>query len=73
MVILMKKNENIVNLEVVPENIDLLVDSLFEQFDSKNLGVFISLLSNKYINEHKISKDEFMKSLSNSIDKLNNN
>ena len=69
----MKKNENIVNLEVVSENIDLLVDSLFEQFDSKNLGVFISLLSNKYINEHKISKDEFMKSLSNSIDKLNNN
>ncbi len=38
--------------------------------DSQELGVFISLLANEYIKNHNITKNEFINSLSNSIDKL---
>lgn len=64
----MKKVEKSISYE----NAENLIDSLLE-LPSAELGVFISLLSNKYILNHKITKEEFIKSLSNSLDKLNNN
>lgn len=48
-----------------------LIEELLK-LDSKELGIFISLLSNEYIKNHKITKEEFITSLSNSIDKLSN-
>lgn len=39
-------------------------------YDSTNLGIFISKLSYVYIKTHKMTKEQFIKSLSNSIEKL---
>ena len=52
------------------EKAEILIDSLLE-LSSIELGIFISLLSNRYISEYEITKEEFMQSLSNSLDKLN--
>lgn len=57
-------------LEVKSENMEELAYSLLQNFDAKELGVFISLLSQLYIENHDITKDEFMKSLSKSLDML---
>ena len=51
------------------EEADKLIDSLLT-INSEELGVLISLLSFKYMKEYKISKESFIKSLSNCIDKL---
>ena len=47
--------------------IDLLMT-----LDSKELGIFISMLSHKYIESHVITKEQFIQSLSNSLDKIEN-
>jgi len=47
--------------------IDLLMT-----LDSKEWGIFISMLSQRYIKSHIMTKEQFMISLSNSIDKLEN-
>lgn len=57
-------------LEPSPENIDGLSSTLIDDWDAQNLGVFISLISYKYIQHYDITKREFLDSLSKSIDKL---
>lgn len=56
---------------MTPDEAQNLIDSLLE-LSSIELGIFISLLSNKYISTYQITKDKFIQSLSNSLDKLNN-
>ncbi len=53
-----------------------MIEVLVKEVDPKEVGIFISLLSKRYIQETGITKEQFMTSLSNSIDKLeeeNNN
>lgn len=52
------------------ESVEFLTDSLIEQLDAKELGIFISLLSHKYMINYDITKEQFMSSLNNSIDIL---
>lgn len=49
-----------------------VIAKLVKQGNPKEIGIFISLLSHRYIQEMGISKEQFMTSLSNSIDKLEN-
>lgn len=63
------KTKNI-SLDPTYENIDFLTNYLNQEWDINNIGVFISLLSYKYINNYEINKNDFLKKLSESIDKL---
>lgn len=54
---------------VTPEQAYQMIDLLMT-LDSKELGIFMSMLSHRYIKEHNITKEQFMTSLSNSIDNL---
>ena len=55
-----------------PDEAEKVIDKLVKQGNQKEVGIFISLLSHKYMKEIGISKEQFMTSLSNSIDKLEN-
>lgn len=47
-----------------------MIEVLVKEVDPKEVGIFISLLSHRYIQEQGITKEQFMTSLSNSIDEL---
>ena len=55
-----------------PDFANQVMDSLLECYDPKETGILISLLSHKYMKMCNISKEQFMTSLNNSIDKLEN-
>ena len=55
---------------MAPEQAEKLIEKLLK-YDSRELGIFISMLSKAYIDGHQITKEQFIASLSNSIDKLN--
>lgn len=61
-----KKRKNTIN----PDEANKVIENLVTQVDSKELGVFISLLSHRYMQETGITKEQFITSLSNSIDLL---
>ncbi|MBR3002166.1 MAG: hypothetical protein IKF38_01145 [Clostridia bacterium] len=63
----MAKNNHITVVEA-NEMINKLISS-----SSKEASVFISLLSEKYIEKYKIPKEKFIKMLSENLDKLDNN
>lgn len=46
------------------------INKLFKENDSAELGIFISLLSYHYIQCFDLTKEEFLKSLKNSLNKL---
>lgn len=46
------------------------IEALVTKGDSVEVGIYISLLSHRYMKEMNISKEQFLTSLSNSIDKL---
>ncbi len=46
------------------------IEKLVKQGNSTEVGIFISLLSHRYMKELGITKEQFMTSLSNSIDKI---
>lgn len=56
---------------ITPEQAENMIDLLMT-LDSKELGIFISMLSHRYIQGHTMTKEQFMKSLSNSLDKIEN-
>lgn len=61
------QNEKSITSEQAKKMIDLLMT-----LDSRELGIFISMLSHRYIENHSITKEQFIKSLSNSLDNLEN-
>lgn len=56
---------------ITPEQAKKMIDLLMT-LDSRELGIFISMLSHRYIENHSITKEQFIKSLSNSLDNLEN-
>lgn len=58
------------NLTINPEEADKVIEKLVKQTQPIELGIFISLLSHRYMQEVGITKEQFMTSLSNSIDKI---
>lgn len=58
------------NLTINPEEADKVIEKLVKQTQPTELGIFISLLSHRYMQEVGITKEQFMTSLSNSIDKI---
>ena len=63
----MAKNNNHITITAANEMINKLIGS-----SKKEAEVFISLLSEKYIQEYGIPKDKFIQALSNNLDKLEN-
>lgn len=53
-----------------PNEVDNVINKLLASYNSKETGIFISLLSHKYMEKYDVSKTDFIKSLSNSIDML---
>ena len=51
---------------------DKVIEQLTKNGDITEVGIFISLLSHRYMKERGMTKEQFMTSLSNSIDKLEN-
>lgn len=58
------------NYIVNPEEAHKVIEKLVKQGNQKEIGIFISLLSHRYIQEIGITKEQFITSLSNSIDEL---
>lgn len=58
------------NFVIHPEEAKKTIDKLIANGDPKEIGIFISLLSHRYIQDSGITKEQFITSLSNSIDKL---
>ena len=58
------------NFNIKPDEAYKVIDTLVEKGNPKEVGIFISLLSHRYIQEMGITKEQFMTSLSNSLDKL---
>lgn len=58
------------NLTINPEEADKVIEKLVKQTQPTELGIFISSLSHRYMQEVGITKEQFMTSLSNSIDKI---
>ena len=58
------------NLTINSEEADKVIEKLVKQTQQTELGIFISLLSHRYMQEVGITKEQFMTSLSNSIDKI---
>lgn len=56
-----------------PDEADKVIEKIVKQVKPNEVGVFISLLSHRYIQEIGITKEQFMTSLSNSIDELEKN
>ena len=48
------------------------IEKIVSEGNPKEVGIFISLLSHRYMQEVGISKEQFITSLSNSIDELEN-
>ena len=57
------------NFVIHPEEAKKTIDKLIANGDPKEIGIFISLLSHRYIQDSGITKEQFITSLSNSIDK----
>ena len=55
-----------------PDEAEKVIEKLVKQGNPKEVGIFISLLSHRYMQTMGIAKEQFMTSLSNSIDKLEN-
>ena len=47
-----------------------LVFDIIDNNDAKNTGIFISLLANEFINKYGITREEFLTSLVNSLNIL---
>ena len=47
-----------------------VIDDLIESFGADEMGIFISLLSNKYIKYHDMPEKDFIKHLKNSLKML---
>lgn len=60
------------NFIINPDEAEKVIEKLVKQGHPTEVGIFISLLSHRYMQEMGISKEQFMTSLSNSIDKLEN-
>ena len=58
------------NFVIHPEEAKKTIEKLIKNGDPKEVGVFISLLSHRYIQDRGITKEQFMTSLSNSLDEL---
>ena len=58
------------NLTINSEEADKVIEKLVKQTQPTELGIFISLLSHRYMQEVGITKEQSMTSLSNSIDKI---
>lgn len=58
------------NFIINPDEANKVIEKIVKQGNPKEVGIFISLLSHRYMQEMGISKKQFMTSLSNSIDKL---
>lgn len=58
------------NLNINPAEADKVIEKLVKQTNPKELGIFISLLSHRYMQEVGITKEQFITSLSNSIDQI---
>ncbi|MGM9970186.1 MAG: hypothetical protein ACI35S_07310 [Anaeroplasma sp.] len=56
---------------IIADEAKKAIDQLLKA-DSKELGVFISMLAYEYIKGHNMTKDDFIKSLSNSLNILEN-
>lgn len=56
---------------ITPEQAEKMIDLLMT-LDSRELGIFISMLSQRYIENHSLTKEQFMESLSSSLDKIEN-
>ena len=50
--------------------VDKVIEQLLDSYSPQETGIFISLLSHRYMEMCNITKEQFMTSLSNSIDKL---
>lgn len=61
----MTKNKNHITVTEANDMINKLINS-----SEKEVRVFISLLSEKYIEKYSISKEKFIKMLSENLDKL---
>lgn len=53
-----------------PDEAKKVIEKLVREGNKTEVGIFISLLSHRYIQEMAITKEQFLSSLSNSIDKL---
>lgn len=54
------------------DEVDKVIEQLLNSYNPQETGIFISLLSHRYMKMCNITKEQFMTSLSNSIDKLEN-
>lgn len=55
---------------MTPKKAENTINKLFKENDSVELGIFISLFSYHYIQCFDLTKEEFLKSLKNSLNKL---
>lgn len=60
------------NFIINPDEANKVIEKIVKQGNPKEVGIFISLLSHRYMQTMGIAKEQFMTSLSNSIDKLEN-
>lgn len=60
------------NYIINPEEAHKVIDKLVTKGNPKEVGIFISLLSHKYMQVMGITKEQFITSLSNSIDIIEN-
>lgn len=60
------------NFIINPDEANKVIEKIVKQGNPKEVGIFISLLSHRYMQTMGITKEQFMTSLSNSIDKLEN-
>ena len=54
------------------DEVNKVIEQLLDSYNPQEIGIFISLLSHRYMKMCNITKEQFMTSLSNSIDKLEN-
>lgn len=54
------------------DEVNKVIEQLLDSYKPQEIGIFISLLSHRYMKMCNITKEQFMTSLSNSIDKLEN-
>ncbi|MBP3799643.1 MAG: hypothetical protein ILA19_01540 [Bacilli bacterium] len=54
------------------DEVDKVIEQLLNSYNPQETGIFISLLSHRYMKMCNITKEQFMTSLSNSIDNLEN-
>jgi len=58
--------EGIIN----PTEAQKVIEKLVREGNAKEVGIFISLLSHRYMQEVGITKEQFITSLSNSLEEL---